>query len=133
MDRLLAFVADGRLDASKPITLRELSLSGCVGTVRHGVKLLGYSHRGTVSTEMQDGVLVLRSDQPPVTAPLDVHVTAVSASARELIEEAGGTVTLHPDMGRVLLRRMVKPEKAQLKHYPDPVVLSEIREAAATA
>jgi hypothetical protein len=98
--------------------------------VRNGVKLLGFSHRGCTKTKMVGRQLHREVVTPPVTAPLDLHFTEVSKSAREAVEAAGGSFTLQPVMNRVILRRLLKPEKAQLRHYPDPSVLGEIRELA---
>jgi hypothetical protein len=41
LDRIQSWIDQGRLDASKPITMKELKSSRCLhGVKRHGVKLL---------------------------------------------------------------------------------------------
>lgn len=41
LDRLQLFIDQGRIDASRPITLRTLYEAGVVSAMKHGVKLLG--------------------------------------------------------------------------------------------
>ena len=41
VDRLQSWVDQGRLDPSKPITMKELVDSRCLHRVKDGVKLLG--------------------------------------------------------------------------------------------
>lgn len=42
LDRIQSWIDQGRLDPSKPITMKELHKSRCLhGVKRHGVKLLG--------------------------------------------------------------------------------------------
>jgi len=41
LDRIQSWIDQGRLDPSKPITMKELKSSRCLhGVKRHGVKLL---------------------------------------------------------------------------------------------
>lgn len=74
LDRLQSWVDQGRIDPSRPITIKELGQSRCVCNIRDGVKLLskGSEH--------------LRS-------PLNVIVSKASAGAIAAIEKAGGSVT----------------------------------------
>lgn len=74
LNKLQAWVDQGRIDASKPITIKELGESRCVNNVKDGVKLLA---RGLKE----------------IKSPLNVIVSRASASAIEAIENAGGTVT----------------------------------------
>ena len=74
LNRLQAWVDQGRIDPSKPITIKELGESRCVNNIKDGVKLLA---RGSED---------LRS-------PLNVIVSRASAAAIEAIEKAGGSVT----------------------------------------
>lgn len=74
LDRLQSWVDQGRIDPSRPITIKELSQSRCVNGIKDGVKLLsGRAER-------------LRS-------ALNVVVSKASAGAIKAIEEAGGSVT----------------------------------------
>ena len=85
------WVEAGRLDATAPITMRELRASGAVAKrVLWGVKLLA---RG--------GARVAR--------PLHLQVSAVSDGARRAVEAAGGSVTT-VYYNRLGLRALLKPE-----------------------
>ena len=92
MASLQQWIDKGRLDASKPITLRDLWLSGLVGrSVKQGIKLLG-------------------SGAQAFNAKLDIEVSDASISAIARVEECGGNiVTKH--FSRVALRAHLKPEK----------------------
>jgi hypothetical protein len=71
LDQIQAWIDQGRLDASKQITPKELIESGLVGSVKDGIKILS---RGSLKQ------------------PIDVMVSRVSASAIAAIEGAGGKV-----------------------------------------
>ncbi|EIN07645.1 ribosomal protein L15 [Punctularia strigosozonata HHB-11173 SS5] len=75
LDRVQHWIETGRLTSSpdKPITARELLLSGCIHDVHDGVKLLG------------DGAKNLRT-------PIHIAPSRASASAIKAVEEAGGSV-----------------------------------------
>lgn len=68
------WVEQGRLDPSKPITIKELRESRCVSNIKDGVKLLAKG-----------------SEQ--LKAPLNVVISRASAKAISTIEAAGGSVT----------------------------------------
>lgn len=68
------WIDQGRLDPSKPITIKELRQSRCVTNVKDGVKLLAEG-----SEELK--------------ASLNVIISRASAKAIAAIEAAGGTVT----------------------------------------
>ena len=68
------WVDQGRLDPSKPITIKELQKSRCITNVKDGVKLLAKG-----SEELK--------------APLNVVISRASAKAIAAIEAAGGSVT----------------------------------------
>ena len=73
IDRIQAWIDQGRLDPSKPITIKELGDSRCVTNIKDGVKLLA---RG--------------SEQ--LRTPIDVVISRASAAAISTIEAAGGSV-----------------------------------------
>ena len=75
LTRIQSWVAQGRLDPTRPITIRDLALSGCVTSVKDGVKLLSRS---------------LNEPQPILDQPLNIVVSRASASAIEAVEKAGG-------------------------------------------
>ncbi|KAL8940069.1 MAG: hypothetical protein Q9211_002455 [Gyalolechia sp. 1 TL-2023] len=74
LERIQAWIEQGRLDPSKPITVKELNRSRCL----HGVK---------------DGVKLLAKGSEQITSPLNIVVSRASASAIAAIEAAGGSVT----------------------------------------
>lgn len=89
LDRLQSWIDAGRIDATKPITPREIIKSGVVGhTIKDGIKLLG---RGgdTLKT------------------PIDIMVSRASASAIKAIEAAGGKITTRY-YTKEAIRRLVK-------------------------
>ncbi|KAF6222376.1 hypothetical protein HO133_001462 [Letharia lupina] len=68
------WVDQGRLDPSKPITIKELLQSRCITNVKDGVKLLA-------------------KGAEELKAPLNVVISRASAQAIAAIEAAGGSVT----------------------------------------
>ncbi|EAW22670.1 mitochondrial 54S ribosomal protein uL15m [Aspergillus fischeri NRRL 181] len=79
LDRIQEWIDQGRIDPTRPITIRELAKSRCIHQTKDGVKLLG---RG-VSAE---GGNVLKQ-------PIHIVVSRASASAIAAVEAAGGSVT----------------------------------------
>lgn len=82
IDRILQLIQVGRIDASKPITLKTLYDARVFKKLRDGLKLLG---RGGGD----------------VAQPLYFQVTAVSDTAKDSIEQAGGKVvkTYYNELG----------------------------------
>ena len=74
LDKVQDWVNQGRLDPSKPITIKELKRSRCVANVKDGVKLLAKG-----SEELK--------------APLQIVISRASAQAIAAVEAAGGSVT----------------------------------------
>ncbi|KAF2821983.1 ribosomal protein L15 [Ophiobolus disseminans] len=75
LDRIQSWIDQGRLDASKPITMKELHKSRCLhGVKRHGVKLLA-------------------RNPEHLTTAINIVVSRASAGAIARIESLGGTVT----------------------------------------
>ncbi|KAF2185857.1 ribosomal protein L15 [Zopfia rhizophila CBS 207.26] len=75
LDRIQSWIDQGRLDPSKPITMKELNDSRCL----HGVK--------------KDGVKLLARNADTLKTPINIIVSRASASAIARIEALGGTVT----------------------------------------
>lgn len=73
LNRIQYWINQGRLDPTKPITLRELSASRCL----HGVK---------------DGVKLLARGKEELTTPINIVVSRASAEAISAVEKLGGTV-----------------------------------------
>ncbi|KAF3047132.1 YmL10 [Didymella heteroderae] len=75
LDRIQSWIDQGRLDPSKPITMKELNKSRCLhGVKRHGVKLLA-------------------KNPEALTTPINIIVSRASAEAISRIEALGGSVT----------------------------------------
>ena len=74
LSQLQDWVNQGRLDPSKPITIKELRQSRCVTNIKDGIKLLAKG-----SEELK--------------APLNVVISRASAKAIAAVEAAGGSVT----------------------------------------
>lgn len=74
LDSIQDWINQGRLDASKQITPKELIESGMVGSVKDGIKLLarGWEH---------------------LRQPIDVMVSRASRTAIRAVETAGGKIT----------------------------------------
>ncbi|KAI9810303.1 MAG: YmL10 [Pycnora praestabilis] len=74
LDRVQSWVDQGRLDPSRPITMKELNDSRCL----HGVK---------------DGVKLLARGAEQIRTPVNIIVSRASTAAISAIEAAGGSVT----------------------------------------
>ena len=74
LDKIQSWIDQGRLDPSRPITLKELSRSGLLGQIKDGVKLLG------------NGAVELKT-------PIHIVVSRASQSAIAAVEALGGSVT----------------------------------------
>jgi len=101
LDRIQHWINEGRLptsSAEKPITARELLLSGCVHNVHDGIKLLG------------DGAEHLK-------APIHITPSRASQSAIKAVEKLGGSVfcTYYNDLA---LRDCVKGRTDRLSAAP---------------
>lgn len=95
MDRIQEWIDQGRIDPTRPITVRELVQSRCIHQAKEGVKLLG---RGT-SEEESGNVL---------KQPIHVVVSRASASAIAAVEAAGGSVTTRFYTRSAIVRIMKK-------------------------
>ncbi|CAO2651782.1 Nn.00g000650.m01.CDS01 [Neocucurbitaria sp. VM-36] len=75
LDKIQSWIDQGRLDPSKPITMKELAKSRCLhGVKRHGVKLLA-------------------RNAEQLTTPINIIVSRASTDAISRIEALGGSVT----------------------------------------
>ncbi|KAI5811042.1 ribosomal protein L18e/L15P [Peziza echinospora] len=74
LDRLQEWIDAGRIDATKPITFKELCESRCL----HGIK---------------DGVKLLARGKTTFKHTINITVSRASAEAIAAVEAAGGTVT----------------------------------------
>ncbi|KAK8248702.1 ribosomal protein L18e/L15P [Phyllosticta capitalensis] len=101
LDRLQDWIDQGRLDPSKPITVKELHDSRCLHGVKDGVKLLA---RG--------------ADQ--IRTPVRIVVSRASAAAIEAVEKAGGAVITRY-YSEPCLRRV-------LKGQTDPIFSRQLQE-----
>jgi len=93
LDRLQSWIDQGRLDPSKPITMKELNDSRCL----HGVK---------------DGVKLLARGAEQLKTPVNLVVSRASTAAIAAIEAAGGTVTTRfyaPNSIKHVLKGLMDP------------------------
>ncbi|KAL8946704.1 MAG: hypothetical protein Q9222_006938 [Ikaeria aurantiellina] len=74
LEKIQSWVDQGRLDPTKPITIKELAKSRCVANVKDGVKLLA-------------------KGSEKLSSPLQIIASRASASAIAAVEAAGGSVT----------------------------------------
>ena len=88
------FIAEGKLDASAPITEDVLVASGLVRRKLDGVRVLAK----TAPVRDDEGVLSLDEKGKLQTvafgAKVDLQVTGASAAAKAAIEAAGGSITV---------------------------------------
>lgn len=96
LEKLQLWIDTNRLDASKPITMRDLVECGLVHKVEHGIKLLGGK-----TPELKFG------------ARIEIEVTQASESAIKAIEANGGRVRA-VYYSPVALRALLKPHKYDL-------------------
>ncbi|KAI9790824.1 MAG: YmL10 [Peltula sp. TS41687] len=73
LDRVQSWIDQGRIDPSRPITVKELVKSRCI----HGVK---------------DGVKLLARGAGELKAPVNILVSRASAAAISAVEAAGGSI-----------------------------------------
>lgn len=90
LNRIQSWIDQGRLDPTKPITLKELAKSRCL----HGVK---------------DGVKLLAKRKEDLRTPINILVSRASAAAIETVEAVGGKVTTRY-YTKPAIRRLLKGE-----------------------
>ncbi|KAF2087392.1 ribosomal protein L15 [Saccharata proteae CBS 121410] len=105
LNRIQEWIDQGRLDPTKPITMKELNKSNCL----HGVK---------------DGVKLLARGGEELRTPINIVVSRASASAIRYVEAAGGSVLTRyysPLAVRRVLRGVMDPANSLLTQKPVPV------------
>ena len=85
LSRVQSWVAQGRIDPSKPVTPRELLRSRCVHKLADGIKLLASST--SHANSIDEVPAAVRAQK------LDIVVSRASASAIAEVEKVGGSVT----------------------------------------
>jgi large subunit ribosomal protein L15 len=110
LDRLQSWIDQGRLDPSKPITLKELAESRCLHGIKDGVKLLGRVRSPSwtsTSLSTTDMFFLPIQGADTLRTPINVIVSRASVSAIKAIEAQGGSVTsrfyTRPSIRRILL------------------------------
>lgn len=78
LDRIQEWIDQGRIDPTRPITVRELVQSRCIHQAKEGVKLLGRGASGEENVLKQ---------------PIHIVVSRASSSAIAAVEALGGSVT----------------------------------------
>jgi large subunit ribosomal protein L15 len=91
IDKVHYLITKKRLDASKPITIKDLCRAGAVSNLKNGIKLLGKG-------------LEKLNELPP----LNITVTTAAESVIKKITELGGTIFCQ-FRGKLALRYEVKP------------------------
>lgn len=74
LTRIQEWIDQGRIDPTRPITIRELAHSRCIHQAKEGVKILG-------------------GNEFALKQPIHLVVSRASASAISAVEAAGGSVT----------------------------------------
>lgn len=82
LDRIQEWIDQGRIDATRPITVRELVQSRCIHQAKEGVKLLGRGGSGSGNGE-----------ENALKQPIHIVVSRASSSAIAAVEAQGGSVT----------------------------------------
>ncbi|KAL4886389.1 ribosomal protein L18e/L15P [Aspergillus karnatakaensis] len=83
LDRIQEWIDQGRIDPTKPITVRELYQSRCIHNYREGVKLLS---RGVAAASSPES-----SSTAPSTPPAPQSILQAAIEAQEAAEEAAAT------------------------------------------
>lgn len=95
LNTLQSFIDTGRIDPSRPITIKELHAANAV----HGVK---------------DGIKLLSRGASALTTPIHIVVSRASASAIAAVEAVGGTVTTRY-YTRPAIERVIKGDSHPFK------------------
>ncbi|KAL4890501.1 ribosomal protein L18e/L15P [Aspergillus ambiguus] len=91
LDRIQQWIDQGRIDPTRPITIRELAQSRCIHQTKEGVKLLG---RGvTTGDDAATATATAAAATSVLKQPIHIVVSRASASAIAAVEAAGGSVT----------------------------------------
>ncbi|KAF9163232.1 YmL10 [Actinomortierella ambigua] len=107
LDRLQFWIASGRIDATKTITMKDLLDSRCIHKIQDGVKLLG------------DGKADFKT-------PINIEVSRASKSAIKAIEACGGSITA-VYYNKLGLRALTKPHKfEELPKFARPMKKKDI-------
>ncbi|KAL1921228.1 mitochondrial 54S ribosomal protein uL15m [Calcarisporiella thermophila] len=107
LDRIQHWIDTGRLDPTKPITMKDLLDNRCVHRVKDGIKLLadGAEHFHT---------------------PITIEVSRASQKAIEAVERAGGKITCRY-YNALGMRVLLHPEKfVRLPKFANPVRKKDI-------
>ncbi|KAG6006725.1 hypothetical protein E4U21_006710 [Claviceps maximensis] len=112
LDQIQEWINQGRLDASKQITPKELIESNLVGSIKDGIKILS---RGANTLKQ----------------PIDVLVSRASAGAIAAIEAAGGKVTTRY-YTKLAIQRLVRGESVNTDK-PLPVGKEHVESVLAQA
>ncbi|EPY52920.1 ribosomal protein subunit L15 [Schizosaccharomyces cryophilus OY26] len=114
LGRVRAWIMNGRLDSTKPITMKELLDSRCCRGIKDGVELVSDS-------KSQD-----------LDVPIHIEVSKATKEAISFVEKAGGTVKtvyfnslglrahLHPERFRTVPRASLPSSKKDILYYTNP-------------
>lgn len=115
LERIQSWVDQGRLvsSAERPITARELVLSGCVHDVHDGVKVLGDVRMERVCSR---GLMILQGAEF-LKVPVHIEASRASQSAIKAIEALGGSVKCMY-YNRLALRDLVRGRSDRKRAEP---------------
>ncbi|CBF88155.1 hypothetical protein AN1095.2 [Aspergillus nidulans FGSC A4] len=109
LDRIQEWIDQGRIDPTKPITVRELAKSRCIHNPKDGVKLLARGVNAPTTTDITTPASNIAEAESPsdsleegtttapasniLKQPIHLVVSRASAAAIAAVEAAGGSVT----------------------------------------
>ncbi|PLN84334.1 50S ribosomal subunit protein L15 [Aspergillus taichungensis] len=93
LDRIQSWIDQGRIDPTRPITIRELAQSRCIHQTKEGVKLLGRSADTDAPMDASAETQAATGSSSALKQPIHIVVSRASASAIAAVESAGGSVT----------------------------------------
>lgn len=105
----MEFIEKGRLDKSKPITLKDMYDAKVFKKSPFGIKLLARVYYFLILI-----FFIYLKGVSKLTYPIQIEVTSASQQAINLIKDAGGNVTC-VYRTKLKLREHLKPEKYPLK------------------
>lgn len=134
LDKLQSWIDKGRIDPSKPITLKELVESRCLhGTPKNGVKILAKVKIASLSCyPTQEQKSNLLQGKEAFKTPINITVSRASQEAIKAIEAVGGKVTtryftkhsiksvVYPSLFKIQPRLANPTARKDIEYYRDP-------------
>ncbi|CCJ29228.1 unnamed protein product, partial [Pneumocystis jirovecii] len=114
LQRLQVWIDNGRIDVTKPITIKHLYDSNIIHGIKSGVKLLA-------------------NGKEFFNTPIEIYVSKASREAIKRIEAVGGKVTcvyynylglrahLHPETFKIIPKQALPINKSNIQYYSNKV------------